>query len=115
MSIFRDDLIHVTVPGRPDDPRNLNRPSIPGVVVHYVPELHPDDVTVLDGIPCTTPARTLVDLAECMDREELRETFARAREIGLLDMRAVEASYARLEWRPSLPMLREVMDEFSDA
>jgi hypothetical protein len=115
MSIFRDDLIHVTVPGRPDDPRNLRRPNIPGVVVHYVPELHPDDVTVLEGIPCTSPSRTLVDLAECMDREELRATFARAREIGLLDMRAVEASYARLEWRPSLPMLREVMDEFSDA
>jgi len=112
MSIFRHDLIHITVPGRPDDPRTP-RPNIPGVVVHHVPELHPDDVTVLDGIRCTSPARTLVDLAECMDREELRATFARAREIGLLDMRAVEASYARLEWRPSLRMLREVMDEFS--
>lgn len=112
MSIFHDDLIHVTVPGRPDDPRAL-RPSIPGVIVHHVPQLHPDDVTVLDGIPCTTPARTLVDLAECMDRKQLRATFARAREIGLLDMRAVEASYARVEWRPSLRMLRDVMDEFT--
>ena len=32
---------------------------------------------------------------------------------GLLDMDAVEASCARVEWRPSLPMLREVMDEFA--
>ena len=112
MSIFRHAPIHVTVPGRPDDPRTA-RPSIPGVVIHHVPALHPDDVTVLDGIPVTTPARTLVDLAECMDRDELRATFARAQEIGLLDMRAVEASYARVEWRPSLRMLREVMNEFS--
>ncbi len=112
MSIFRDDLIHVTIPGRPDDPRTP-RPNIPGVIVHHVPELHPDDRTMHDGIPCTSPARTLVDLAEVMDREELRATFARARDIGLLDMRAVEASYKRVEWRPSLRMLREVMDEFS--
>ena len=38
--------------------------------------------------------------------------FADAKAKGMLDMDAVEASYARLEWRPSLPMLREVMDEF---
>jgi len=112
MSTFDHRPIDVTVPGRPDDPRTP-RLDIPGVRIHYVPELHPDDVTVLDGIPITTPARTLVDLAECLNRDELRETFARAREIGLLDMAAVEASYARVEWRPSLRMLREVMDEFS--
>ena len=29
-------------------------------------------------------------------------------------MAAVEASYARVEWRPSLAMLREVMSEFSE-
>ena len=28
-------------------------------------------------------------------------------------MEAVEASYSRVEWRPSLRMLREVMDEFA--
>ena len=48
-------------------------------------------------------------------RDELRDCFVRARELQLLDMEAVEASYARVEWRPSLAMLREVMDEFSEA
>jgi len=114
MSIFDHRLIDVTVPGRPDDPR-APRLEIPGVRIHYVPQLHPDDVAVHHGIPVTSPARTLVDLAECLDRDELRAAFARAREIGLLDMGAVEASYARVEWRPSLRMLREVMDEFSGA
>jgi hypothetical protein len=113
MSIFDDHCIHVTVPGRPDDPRTAV-PQIPGVVVHYVSELHPDDVTVLDGIRVTSPSRTLIDLAEDMDRAELRATFARARELGLLDMDALEASYARVEWRPSLRMVREVMDEFRE-
>ena len=103
--------IHVTVPCSADDPRR-QRPDPPGVVVHYVPELHPDDLTVVDGIPTTSVSRTLVDLAEVMDRDELRACFARARELGMLDMAAVEASFGRVEWRPSLEMLREVMDEF---
>ena len=103
--------IHVTVPCRADDPRR-SRPDPAGVVVHYVPELHPDDVTVVDGIPATSVSRTLVDLAEVMDKAELRGCFERARELDILDMDAVEASFGRLEWRPSLAMLREVMDEF---
>lgn len=103
------ELIHVTVPVRPGEPR---RPAPPGVVVHYVPDLHPDDVSVVDGIPCTSVSRTLVDLSEVMDRDELRGCFQRAREMGILDMEAVEASFGRVEPRPSLAMLREVMDEF---
>lgn len=110
-SMFYDEPIHITVPGNPDDPRALP-PAPPGVVIHRVPELHPDDVTVIDGIPCTSIARTLVDMAEEMTREELRALFARARERGLLDIEAVKASAARVEWRPSLPMLYEVIAAF---
>jgi hypothetical protein len=103
--------IHITVPGCPGDPRAA-APPIEGVVIHRGPPLHPDDRTVVDGIPCTSVARTLVDLAEVMTRDELRATFARARWLGLLDIAAVDASLSRVEWRPSLPMLRDVMDEF---
>jgi hypothetical protein len=110
--MFYDGPIHVTVPGYTGDPRSEPAPP-PGVVIHRVPgELHPDDVTVVDGIPVTSVARTLVDLAEVMSREELRATFARARELGLLDIEAVAMSAARVEWRPSLQMLYEVMAEF---
>jgi hypothetical protein len=69
--------IHITVPGCPGDPRAA-APPIEGVVIHRGPPLHPDDRTVVDGIPCTSVARTLVDLAEVMTRDELRATFARA-------------------------------------
>ena len=112
MSIFNDGTIHITVPGRSGDPRAVPSPS--GVVVHHVPGLHPDDVTVIEGIPVTSVARTLVDLAEVMTRGELRAAFAQARERGILDMAAVEAAYARVEWRSSLLMLREVMDELTE-
>ena len=114
MRHFDEEPIHVTVPGCHDDPRAPQTPAPPGVIVHRVPALHPDDMTVVDGIPVTSVSRTLVDLAEVLSREDLRETFLTARERGLLDMAAVEASYGRVEWRPSSAMLREVMDEFTD-
>jgi hypothetical protein len=47
-----------------------------------------------------------------MTVSELRATFARARELGLLDPEALRASRARVEWRPSLAMLDEVIEEF---
>lgn len=109
MSIYGHEPIHVAVPRSRTDPRAV--PQTPGVVVHHVPDLHPDDVTVVNGIPVTSVARTLVDLAEEMNRDELLATFAQARKRGLLDLAAVEAAYARVEWRPSLAMLREVIDE----
>jgi hypothetical protein len=102
--------IDVYVPGSPDDPRT--DASIPGVVVHRGPPLHPDDVTTVDGIPVTSPSRTLIDLAEVMTPAELRACFVRARQIGLLDPEALRAARARVEWRPSLAMLDQVIAEF---
>ena len=112
MSNSGNEPIDVTVAGSPEDPRGPTA-DIPGVRVHRGPALHPDDITVVDGIPVTSISRTLVDLAEILPRDELREVFANASAKGLLDIDAVEASYARVEWRPSLRMLREVMDEFA--
>jgi hypothetical protein len=111
MTEFGHIPIDITIPGSPDDPRTQTAPE--GVVIHRVPHLHPDDITTLHGIPVTTPARTLVDLAEVLDQDELRATFETARRRGLLDMEAVRASRARVEWRPSLAMLDEVIGEFS--
>jgi hypothetical protein len=105
-----EEPIHIIVPGSAQDPRTDT--SIPGIVIHREPPLHPDDVTVIDGLPVTSPSRTLIDCAEFMDADELRATFARAREIGLLDPAALRASRQRVAWRPSLAMLDEVIAEF---
>lgn len=105
--------IHITVPGNPDDPRVPSK-APPGVIVHRGPPLHPDDMTVKDGIPVTSVARTLVDMAEESTKDELRAMFARARAMGLLVIDDVVASAERAEWRPSLPMLYEVIGEFRE-
>jgi hypothetical protein len=100
----------IYVPGSAEDPRT--DASIPGVMIQRGPPLHPDDVTTVDGIPVTSPSRTLIDLAEVMTADELRACLARAREIGLLDPEALRAARARVEWRPSLEMLDEITPEF---
>lgn len=112
MSIFADEPIHVTVPRHPGDPREpIDAP--PGFVVHYVPELHPDDVAVIGGVRVTSVARTLIDLAEQMGYEELRAVWERARRRGQLDLDAVRAARARVEWRPSLELVDRLIAEFS--
>lgn len=102
----------MTVVGSPVDPRC--EPAAPeGVRIHRVPYLHPEDVVTLpSGLRVTSVARTLIDLAEDMSREELRDVFATARRRGLLDMEALARSRARVEWRPSLAMLDNVIAEF---
>jgi very-short-patch-repair endonuclease len=57
-------LIHVTVPGR-------HGPSPRGVVVHRTSRLHPSATRVHKGLPVTSPARTLLDLADLLPQSEL--------------------------------------------
>lgn len=52
---------------RPEGAAHLNRPH---VIVHRM-KLYDDEVTVLNGIPLTTPERTWLDLAEMLTVDEL--------------------------------------------
>jgi very-short-patch-repair endonuclease len=75
----------VTSPGR-------RRPR-PGLIPHTSPLLA-DEVTIRNGVPLTTPSRTLLDLASVLDLAELR--------------RAINEAHAqRLRLAPSLPELVE--------
>src|SRR5215218_3590123 len=55
-------------------PRRTAR-SRPGIHVHVSATLTRDDVDVHDGIPCTSVARTLVDLADVLDRRGVERVF----------------------------------------
>ena len=103
--------IHVYVSGRPDDPRLRAEPP-DGVVSHHGPPLHPDDVTLVNGLPVTSVARTLIDLAEVMAADELRACFVAARERGLLDADELAAAHRRVEWRASLDTFDAITAEF---
>jgi predicted transcriptional regulator of viral defense system len=59
-------------------PRSRRRPGIR----IYCQRLEPDEVTTLDGIPITTVARTLLDLAAVLSRRELERASTRQRYAG---------------------------------
>jgi ribosomal-protein-serine acetyltransferase len=54
------------------------RRSRPRVTVHRTTYLDPREVTVRDRLPLTTPARTLLDLADVLDRRPLERALDNA-------------------------------------
>ena len=69
--------------------------SIDGVWVKARRTLTEDERMVVRGIPVTTPARTLVDLAGMLTAGQLQSTLGEADRRGLLDIAAVERALAR--------------------
>ena len=61
----------------------------PRIRHHRLRHLRTEDTTRLDGIPVTTVARTLFDLAEVIDQTALEGAFEAAERMELLDLRAV--------------------------
>jgi very-short-patch-repair endonuclease len=66
--------------------------EIDGIRFHRVRPPRREEVGTVDGIPCTSPARTLVDLAGVVGDWTLRSAFERAAQRRLLDVPAIEAS-----------------------
>jgi hypothetical protein len=78
----------------------------------------------VDGIPCTTVARTLLDLADLVDRHWVERACERAETLGLFDGRAVEAALVRstgragcaslmaatAAWRPEASLSRSELE-----
>src|SRR5205085_9315547 len=92
-------------------PRGSRR-TRPGIEIHRPREVHPDDVTVVDGIPCTTIARTLVDLAEVVTRSHLERGIERAEKLRMFDLGTVEACTARAPFRRGARVLRSILTAY---
>ncbi|HVW46700.1 MAG TPA: type IV toxin-antitoxin system AbiEi family antitoxin, partial [Solirubrobacterales bacterium] len=86
----RPGTFHLTAPTR--------RHRKERVVVHFA-RLAPEDITTVDGIPVTSPARTVLDLASGKSRDVGR-LLERANERRLLDRRRLEATLARAGGHP---------------
>jgi Protein of unknown function (DUF559) len=79
--------VDVTVP--------RSRHGQPGIRVHRVRSLHPDDRDVVDGIPVTSVARTLLEKLRVFDLRAIERLVARSRgRRGIKPLRAVIAAYA---------------------
>jgi hypothetical protein len=89
-------------------PRRARRER-PGIEVHRVRNLPAEDVTEVDGVPVTTVARTLVDLAGVLPADALARAVHEAEVLRLLDVAAVEAVLARSGGRRGTGRLRALL------
>lgn len=71
----------------------------PKITVHRTRVLAADDVTSIAGIPVTTVARTLVDLAGAVPRDHLAKAIKEAERQRTFDLRAIRAAMARTRGR----------------
>jgi very-short-patch-repair endonuclease len=67
----------------------------PGIAVHRSRQLDEHDRTVVDGIPATTVARTLVDLADVEPEQRLAKAVDQAEVLRIFDLRALETAAQR--------------------
>jgi hypothetical protein len=84
------------------------RCRIAGVRVHEGTLLLAD-VTDIEGIPCTTVARTLLDLAAVVDRQALEKAINQAEVLRLFDLNAIGATLERAGRRRGTRALRETL------
>jgi very-short-patch-repair endonuclease len=81
----------------------------PGIDAHRH-RLHPDDVTTRDGLPVTTVARTLLDLADVLTPRQLGQAYDRARINRLVTLEDLTTQLARANGRRGASKLRAIVD-----
>jgi hypothetical protein len=95
-------------PGTIDVTAAMRRRKRPTIRVHYAP-LTDWDRAERDGIPVTSLARTMLDLAAELPPERLDRVLERAEELRLFDLRAVEELLARVTRHPGVKPLRRAI------
>jgi hypothetical protein len=84
-----------------------------GIRVHTT--RHAIGTTVREGIPCTSPMRTLVDLATVLDHErQLKRVLERTLELDVFDRVGLEAELRNSGSRRGIAMLRRLLRDLPD-
>jgi hypothetical protein len=105
----RGRRIHVTRPtnaGRAPDPALIH--------LHRVGTFRAWEATVIDGIPTTTAARTLLDLSPHLRPRAMEDLIARADRLGAFDLAAVRRCLAAHPRQHGAPRLRRLLDDLAD-
>jgi Transcriptional regulator, AbiEi antitoxin len=89
-----------------------HHPAPAGVVRHRARNLDDADRAVLEGIPVTSIARTLLDLAWKLSADQLRRALERAEDLGLLDLGELHAVIERNRGHLGAKRLREALANY---
>lgn len=97
------DLVHVLRPGSAST-------RIAGIRLHRTVRLEPDEVMKFEGIPITTVARTLLDIAGRRPTREMETLIGRAERARLADIAALRLLLGRHPDHPGAAKLRRLVD-----
>jgi len=88
------------------------RKQRPGITVHRSRLIHLDDRALVDAIPVTSVARTLVDLADVLTERRLADAVHRAEILRLFDLTALEQARDHVPGRAGRHRLRRVLASY---
>jgi predicted transcriptional regulator of viral defense system/very-short-patch-repair endonuclease len=91
-----------------------NRRSRPGIRVHTPRSLAKEERAMREGIPVTTVARTLVDVACILQASQLERAVVEAERLHLFDLDAINAACERSRGRRGVAALRSVLGAYCD-
>jgi very-short-patch-repair endonuclease/predicted transcriptional regulator of viral defense system len=93
-------------------PRRAARPK-DGIERDLTATLTADDITRVQGIPCTTVARTLVDLGDVTGPRAVEFAVEQAEVLKLFDLRAIEEALRRTGPTHGRSLLSSVLEDFT--
>lgn len=98
-------VVEVIVPGR-----STHRHD--GIQVHRSINLAPEDIEIVDSIPVTTVARTLLDLAAVVPTRGIERALDQAEILRVFDLHALADQLTRNPAHPGAGRLRAVLDRY---
>jgi hypothetical protein len=104
----------VAVPSGPIDVMAPYTHRIAGVRCHRARTIHPDDRTIIDGIPVTSLARTLLDRAKSLHPQRLRTLLEQAQRRDLVNPLAFDALLTRSRGHHGAGKLRAALNHLQD-
>jgi hypothetical protein len=101
----RDASVDVIAPGR-------SRAGQKGITLHLPRHLDAEDVSDKDGIPLTSVARTLLDVAGMVSFARLERALEEAERLGIFDLDSLERLIARSHRRRGLRKLKAALGSY---
>jgi very-short-patch-repair endonuclease len=95
-------------------PSSAGRRARDGILVRRIPDLTPWQVTRTAGVPVTSVARTLLDLAAVVDAAILRRAVERAEHLELFDLVQVRRLLDAHPRRPGARALRSLLEDYRE-
>lgn len=86
--------------------------DLAGVTVHQLTDLEPGHIVDHDGLPVTSPERTVIDLAAVLREGHLARILDNGLAAGLVDLEALQTLFGTLGRRgkPGTAVLRKLLD-----